>query len=532
MSDSDNRELSEAVLNSEPPAAAEGEEEAQPLALEVNVETRSTCERHVTVTIPRADIERYFDKEFTELMPTAHVPGFRPGRAPRKLVEARFRKEIAEKVKSELLMNSLAQVNEEQKLSAISEPDFDLEAVELPEEGPLTFEFDIEVRPEFELPKWKGLVIEKPMREFNKTDVDQTLESILARRGRLAPYDGPAEPGDYITTNLTFKHGDQVLASANEEVIRIRPVLSFRDGKIEQFDQLMAGVRGGQTRQGEAQLSDDAPNAALRGQKVTAIFEVLEVKKLEMPELTPELLDELGGFRDEAELRDAIRDQLARQLEYEQHRRAREQITKALTVAADWELPPGLLQRQSHRELQRAAMELQRSGFSDEEIHAHENALRQNSAASTARALKEHFILERIAEEEEIDAGRGGLRGGDSADWPSRAASRPGGCGRGWTRAARWTCCGTRSWSGRWSSGSSRTPRSRKRLTNSAAPTKRRSTMRPAAASIPRSPRPSTTKGKKCRKPGEPASNRRDTKANSPIGIAFAIPLQFSIPNP
>ena len=217
----------------------------------MNVETRSTCERHVTVTIPRDDIERYFDKEFTELMPTAHVPGFRPGRAPRKLVEARFRKEIAEKVKSELLMDSLAQVNEEQKLSAISEPDFDLEAVELPEEGPLTFEFDIEVRPEFELPKWKGLVIEKPMREFNKTDVDQTLEGILARRGRLVPYDGPAESGDYITTNLTFKHGDQVLASANEEVIRIRPVLSFRDGKIEKFDAVDGG-RARRRRRGRA----------------------------------------------------------------------------------------------------------------------------------------------------------------------------------------------------------------------------------------------------------------------------------------
>ena len=226
----------------------------------------------------------------------------------------------------------------------------------------------------------------------------------MARRGRLVPFDGPAEPGDYITANLTFKHDGQVLASAEEEVIRIRPVLSFRDGNIEKFDGLMSGVRAGETRQGEALLSDDAPNVLLRGQKVTAIFEVLEVKKLEMPELTPELLDELGGFSDEAELRDAIRDQLARQLEYEQHRRAREQITAALTVAANWELPPALLQRQSRRELQRAAMELQRSGFSDEEIHAHENALRQNSMVSTARALKEHFILERIAEEEEIDA--------------------------------------------------------------------------------------------------------------------------------
>jgi trigger factor len=234
--------------------------------------------------------------------------------------------------------------------------------------------------------------------------VNQTLEGILARRGRLVPFDGPAAPGDYITTNLTFKHGDLVLASANEEVIRVRPVLSFRDGKIEHFDELMTGVRGGQTRQGEAQLSEDGPNAALCGQKVTAIFEVLEVKKLEVPALTRELLDELGGFADEAELRDAVRDQLARQLDYEQHRRAREQITAALTEAANWELPPALLQRQSHRELQRAVMELQRSGFSDEEIHAHENMLRQNSSVGTARALKEHFILERIAEEEEIDA--------------------------------------------------------------------------------------------------------------------------------
>jgi trigger factor len=400
MADTDNSELADSQTNPDPDAVAEEPR----LELEVKVDSRSTCERHVTVTIPPQDIERYFDKEFTEMMPTAHVPGFRPGRAPRKLVETRFRKELAAKVKSELLMNSLSQVNEDQKLSAISEPDFDFEAIELPDDGPMTFEFDIEVRPEFELPKWKGLVIEKPTREITDEDVEQTLDSILTRRGRLVPFDGPASAGDYITTNLTFKNGDEKLANADEEVIRIRPVLSFRDGKITDFDKLMEGILAGQTRQGEALLTEDAPNEALRGKKVTAIFEVLEVKKLEVPELTAELLEELGGFQDAAELRDAIRDQLARQMEYEQHRLAREQITKALTVAANWDLPPALLRRQSHRELQRAVMELQRSGFSDDEIRAHENALRQNSMTSTAQALKEHFILERIAEEEEIDA--------------------------------------------------------------------------------------------------------------------------------
>ncbi len=379
------------------------DEESEKLQLEITIDQRSACERHITVTIPHEDVERYYDKEFTELMPTAQVPGFRPGHAPRKLIEKRFRKDVADRVKSNLLMDGLEQINEEQDLSPISEPDIDLDAIEIPDKGPMTFEFDLEVRPQFDLPKWKGLSIDKPVREFSEADIDRALQNILANRGRLVPYDGSAEPGDYITANLTFEHDEVVLSSAEEEVIRIRPVLSFRDGKIEQFDKLMEGVKAGETRQGHATLTEDAPNVELRGQKITARFEVLEVKKLELPELNDELLDELGEFELEADLRDTIKDQLERQLEYEQHQRAREQITAALTVAADWELPPELLDRQSHRELQRAVLELRRSGFSDDEIRAHENTLRQNSHASTARALKEHFILERIAEDQEIE---------------------------------------------------------------------------------------------------------------------------------
>ena len=391
-------------LGSQPAAPDEaGETETPKLNLEVDVQQRSACERHIRVTIPREEIDRYFDKEFGELMGKALVPGFRPGRAPRKLVEAKFRKDVTDRVKSNLLMESIAQLTEEQDLSAISEPDFDLEAVEVPEQGPMTFEFDLEVRPEFDLPKWKGMSLDRPVREFTPADVDRALQNMLARRGRLVPHDGPAQSGDYVVANLTFKDGERVISQSSEETIRLRPVLSFRDGRIEKFDQTLAGVRGGETREAAAHISGDAPNVALRGKTVAAIFEVLEVKKLEVPELTPEFLQELGGFDDEADLRDAILDSLKRRLEYYQHQRAREQIAATLIEAAKWDLPPGLLQRQSRRELARAVMELQRSGFGEEEIRARENELRQNSAESTARALKEHFILERIAEQEKIE---------------------------------------------------------------------------------------------------------------------------------
>ena len=413
MSDSEGREseilnpenddaLIEAQVEAED--AADEEKEEQPkLTLMVNISEHGACERHVTVTVARADIDRYFDREFSQLMDTAKVPGFRPGHAPRKLVENKFRKEISGQVKASLLMDAIAQINEEHDLSAISEPDLNPDAVVIPSAGPMTFEFDIEVRPEFDLPKWDGLAIERPVRDFSAADVDQALRNLLARRGRLTPSGEPAVLGDYITANLTFLYNNQVVSRASEEVIRIRPVLSFRDGKLPDFDKLVTGVKAGETREGQAVLSQDAPNAALRGQTVSVVFEVLDVKKLDLPEITPEFLAALGDFVSEAELRDVIKDSLERRLEYRQHQRAREQIAAALTATANWDLPTDMLRRQSHRELQRAVLDLERSGFSASEIRAHENELRQNSQATTAQALKEHFIFERIAEEEGIE---------------------------------------------------------------------------------------------------------------------------------
>ena len=95
-------------------------------------------------------------------------------------------------------MDSLSQIHEEYDLSAISEPNLDLETVEVPESGPMTFEFDLEVRPQFELPQWKGLQIEKPVREFTDVNVDQALKRILTDRGSLVPFDGPAEPDEFL----------------------------------------------------------------------------------------------------------------------------------------------------------------------------------------------------------------------------------------------------------------------------------------------------------------------------------------------
>jgi trigger factor len=271
----------------------------------------------------------------------------------------------------------------------------------------MTFEFTIEVRPEFDLPKWKGLKLNRPVRDFADADVDQQIEQMLSRYGQLVPHEGAADEGDYLSVNITSKAGGERVADEREMIVRLRPTLSFRDARLEGFAKLMKGVKAGDRRAAEVTLTQDAPNVELRGKPVALEFEVMEVKKLKLPELTEDFLQEIGGFDSEEKFREAIRMNLQRQLEYQQQQNARTQISALLTKSADWALPPGLLERQASRELERAVMELRRSGFSETEIRARENQLRQNSANSTSVALKEHFILERIAEEEKIDVDDG-----------------------------------------------------------------------------------------------------------------------------
>ena len=384
-------------------ASAVAEADAlQPLDLDVVIDTVSTCERRVKVTIPRADIDRFRDEAIGELMPGALLPGFRPGRAPRRLVSSRFKTELAEQVRSKLLAAAMTQVSEQRKLSPISEPDLDINAVLLPDDGPLTFEFSIEVRPEFELPSWKGLSISRPAREIGADDVEESLGHLLRERGRFVPHDGPPETGDLIVANVSFRLGDRVLAEAREAEIVVRDRLSFADAELPGFASLVSKARPGTTVTAAVRVSDEAAVEEARGRDVEMTLEVLDVKRHELPEMTPALLEELGGFDSPAALRDAVRRQLEGQLEWHRRRKVRQQVASALTASASWELPPALLRRQAQRELERAILELRRSGFDDDSIRRHVNELRQTVMASTARALKEHFILERIAEEEGV----------------------------------------------------------------------------------------------------------------------------------
>ncbi|RMF38995.1 MAG: trigger factor, partial [Planctomycetota bacterium] len=257
-----------------------GTEADQKLQLDVKVDEKSACERHVVVTIPAAEVERYRRKVFDEIVPKAELPGFRQGKAPRKLVESRFRDQVDERVKSELVMDSLEQITEGGYFTAISEPDFDFDAIDLPEEGDFKYEFEIEVRPDFETPKWEGLKLTRPVVELTDELVDGRLKRSLSRLLEGEAVEGPVQLEDLVTLNVSFKRDGKEIGAVFDETVHVRPSLLFRDAEIPDFDQHIVGKKEGDVFTIPVKISDSAANEALRGEEVEAEFEVVEVRRI------------------------------------------------------------------------------------------------------------------------------------------------------------------------------------------------------------------------------------------------------------
>lgn len=384
-------------------ALAEGGDEAPfKMSLVVDIQNAGPCKKHVRVQVPRADLDYFHNDAVKELVSTAAVPGFRPGHVPRKLVEKRFRKEVVDHVRQKVLMQSLQQLGEDHKLDAINEPDLDVEALVLPEEGDFTYEFDVEVRPEFDLPDYAKLKVKRHVRTISDAEVQTYLENYLAQFGQLVPHDGPAEAGDFVFASLRFTSADKELGRATERQIRIRPTLRFADAEIAKFDKLMQGVRPGDVREATTKISVEASTVELRGEPVTIHFEIADVKRLRLPALDQEFFDQVGT-ESEAVLRQEIREVLERQVTYEQRQATRRQVLEKITASADWDLPESLVKRQVENALRREVLEMQQAGFTDEQIRARQNELLQNQISETRQALKEHFVLDKIATQEKLE---------------------------------------------------------------------------------------------------------------------------------
>jgi trigger factor len=387
----------------ETPPAATDEKEGKKLPQTVEIKDVGPCKKHIKVSIDRSAIDELMNTKFKELMPEANVPGFRPGKAPRQYVVKRFQKDVADQVKGELLLASMEQLAEDHDIAPLSRPEFDPFKVEVPKDGPLVYEFEVEVRPQFDLPNYKGLNIKRPVHKFTEEEVAEEERRILSPHGQIVPKPaGNAQIGDVVVVEGQTKDGDRTLGNFKELTVRVEKRLAFKDGMAKHFAEQIQGANAGDKRTVDIEMSTNVSDPTLQGKTVQALFEVKDVKTLRMPELTHEFLHHFGVHSPE-QFHELIRVVLNHRLEYLQRQQARQQIMEHIAASANWDLPQDLLQRQARRALQRRIMEMRSEGLSESEINSRLRMLAQDIFYSTAIGLKEHFVLQKIAETEKID---------------------------------------------------------------------------------------------------------------------------------
>ena len=371
--------------------------------MDVKVEDLAACKKRLSITISREEIEAKMNERFIELEREAQVPGFRPGRAPRRLVEKRFHDAVKDETGAKLLSDAFAKAVEEQKLEVIGEPDIDPEKIKIPDDGPLTFSVDLEVRPAFDVPDYLGIPVNVEPPAVTEADEARALDRLRESHGRLqeVPAGAEAKANDIVTGDLAVQAGDQLILDRPNARVPVAPI-AVEGIPLEKFADLLAGAKAGDTRSAKITIGPAAEKEDLRGKEAEVRIKVNKIERVALPDDA-----QLLAMTDHADM-DALKRTVRRELDGRSdqvfHERQERAVQDWLLEQVKFDLPEELAKRHANSLLQRTVTGLQYRGAAVDEIEKRLEEIRGASTERAARELRLLFILDAIGKKEKIEA--------------------------------------------------------------------------------------------------------------------------------
>ncbi len=385
--------------------------------LDVQVDDAGVLRKRLTITIPRETIDAEREKQYGEMIREVIVPGFRRGRAPRRLVEKRFGEEVGEQIRAKLVTNGYLAAADLKGLKTVGDPliwsrDGDEEKLAdvqtalsrliLPDEGPLIFRCEVEVWPDFELPELKDIAVKRPRVTISDEDVAKQIDRLRGLRGTWEPVaDGAVQDDDMLVASVEMKVGTEPAVTA--ENVRLFARAQVIEGvTLESLGEALRGARAGDVRTVRAAVPEDHERVDWRGQEAQCALTIHEIKRYRMPPLD-EAFVRSSGFDSEAELRQFVRAQMEADLSRVIRRGMRGQVSRYLIDQTRLNLPAGLSQRHAERAAMRRRIELRRQGVPQAEIEKHADELLTRASREAIDGLKLHFILEKASEQLKVE---------------------------------------------------------------------------------------------------------------------------------
>ncbi|MEE8106531.1 MAG: trigger factor [Planctomycetota bacterium] len=371
--------------------------------IQFQIEPAGPCRKKVTVIVPPERVSEEFNKSFQNLSKNIPIAGFRRGKAPRKLVEKRFGKEVAAEVKQTLIDNAFEEALQKNDLAPISDPDFDALEIEAKPEEQFAFDFTITVKPEFDLPDLDGIEVEVAAAEPAKAEVDEALFALRRRKATLRPVaNGGIDTNDIVSIKVRGHVGEQELFHTEDTSYEVGSRRLPEHGLItDGLDEALLKQKAGATVNAKAFVPPHEEGHPLAGQDLALEVEVLDFKRPDVPELDEELAKgfDFDGVDDMVQ---HVTQDVRRRNEQERDRAIEEQALDKLAEQCDFELPEELISREADEMARRAAYELQVAKASEEEIAKRVAEVRARRTEETAREMRTFFVMDKIVENERI----------------------------------------------------------------------------------------------------------------------------------
>ncbi|HEY9179952.1 MAG TPA: trigger factor [Candidatus Baltobacteraceae bacterium] len=358
----------------------------------------------LVIPISAQELKDAEERAFRRLVKKAKLPGFRPGKVPRKVFEQAYGSEtITNEAMEDVVPTVYAKAVREHDLEPVDRPKMEL----LPEEGeqPRRIKAVVDVRPEIALGEYKGLAVQAEPVNVTDEDVDRALKTLARDRATLVPVDREARLGDVVTMDyegkidgVAFEGGSA--QGQQTELSDERFIPGFATG--------IAGMTAGQTKDVEATFPADYQQTDLAGKKAIFTIVLHEVKELELPAADDELAKAVSPHQTLDELKEDIRARLKSAAEARIKRQTGNDLVERLVSAHDFPLPDVLVEREIDGMLSDGASMAARMGMSFEDYlkasGKNENDLRAEYRADAERRVKGTLILEAIAKAENITA--------------------------------------------------------------------------------------------------------------------------------
>ena len=362
------------------------------------VETLSPTRVRLAVEVPFDELKPSLDKAYANIAQQVRVPGFRPGKAPQRIIDQRVgRAAVLDEAVQDAVPRAYSAAVQENELRAIGQPDIELTKLEDGES--IGFTAEVDVRPEVTLPAYDGIAVTVDDVDVSEEAVDEQVGQLRERFAVLKATDRPVADGDYVSIDLRATvDGEEVPGGSTTG-------LSYEvgtDSMMPGLDGALAGASAGDTRE----FTTDLIAGEFAGQTADISVTVRSVKEKELPELDDEFARTASEFDTLEEFRGDVRTRLTRVKTLEQGAQARDKVLEALLAATEVPLPESAVtgevdwrQHDITHQLQNAGLDLD-TYLSAEGRTAEDFTAEIRSNAETA--VKSQLVLDAVADAEQL----------------------------------------------------------------------------------------------------------------------------------